>query len=79
MSDSIKHLSAIEISDGEYSFYSVDFESDKAKQYFVVNVHGEGQAILYDENGRPRKFETKQDALTFCKTTWPALTAMIKP
>lgn len=78
MSESIKHLSAIEISDGEYSFYSIDFESDKAKHYFVVNVHGESQALLYDENGRPRKFETELDALTFCKTTWPTLSAMTK-
>ena len=79
MTKPCKYLTTNEIADTEYSFFSVTYEADELKRYWVINLYGEAQILLADENDRPCKFDTEQDALVFCEKTWPSLTALPRP
>lgn len=66
----ILHLEELDINSIEPVGYSITFESDERKLYWIVSFTGNKQALLIDSNKKIMKFQKKNDAEEFCKKRW---------
>jgi hypothetical protein len=68
-----RHLVIEEINSIEPIGYSILFENEEHKTYWVVSLTGNSQAFLADSNSKLIQFESMEKADMYCKNTWPNL------